>query len=104
VITAGRFWVFTEVNSAPRSECGYGCLRRYVGALSLSIEQLAPNCRIVYDKFHVMQHANRAIDELRRAEFFRKGGALRGLIKGKRWLLLGRWMNLSAPKRQELSQ
>jgi transposase len=24
----------------------------------LSIEQHAPNCRIVYDKFHVMQHAN----------------------------------------------
>jgi transposase len=46
-----------------------------VGALSLSIEQLAPNCRIVYDKFHVMQHANRAIDELRRAEFFRRSAA-----------------------------
>jgi transposase len=37
----------------------------------LSIEQWAPNCRIVYDKFHVMQHANKAIDEVRRAEFFR---------------------------------
>ena len=38
-----------------------------------SIEQWAPNCRIVYDKFHVLQHANKAIDEVRRAEFFRKG-------------------------------
>jgi transposase len=70
----------------------------------LSIEQWAPNCRIVYDKFHVMQHANQAIDEVRRAEFFRKGGRLRGLVKGKRWLLLSRWMNLSAGKRQELNQ
>ena len=70
----------------------------------LSIEQWAPNCRIVYDKFHVMQHANQAIDEVRRAEFFRRGGAMRGLVKGKRWLLLSRWMNLSAPKRQELNQ
>jgi transposase len=26
---------------------------------------------IVYDKFHIMQHANKAIDEVRRAEFFR---------------------------------
>lgn len=25
----------------------------------MSIEQWAPNCRIVYDKFHIMQHANR---------------------------------------------
>ena len=43
----------------------------------LSIEQWAPNCRIVYDKFHIMQHANQAIDEVRRAEFFRKGGQMR---------------------------
>jgi len=35
----------------------------------LSIEQWAPNCCIVYDKFHIMQHANQAIDEVRRAEF-----------------------------------
>ncbi len=52
----------------------------------LSIEQWAPNCRIVYDKFHIMRHANRAIDEVRRAEFFRKGTRMRGLVKGKRWL------------------
>jgi transposase len=70
----------------------------------LSIEQWAPNCRIVYDKFHVMQHANKAVDEVRRAEFFRKGGAIRGLVKGKRWLLLSRWLHLSSPKRQELTQ
>ena len=69
-----------------------------------SIEQHAPNCRIVYDKFHVMQHANHAIDEVRRAEFFRKGGRMRGLVKGKRWLLLSRWMNLAGPKRQELNE
>jgi hypothetical protein len=70
----------------------------------LSIEQWAPNCRIVYDKFHIMQHANEAIDEVRRAEFLRKGGRMRGLVKGKRWLLLSRWVNLTAGKRQELNQ
>jgi transposase len=69
----------------------------------LSIEQWAPNCRIVYDKFHVMQHANAAVDEVRRAEFFRKGGRMRGLVKGKRWLLLTRWVNLTSRKRQELN-
>jgi transposase len=70
----------------------------------LSIEQWAPNCRIVYDKFHIMRHANDAIDEVRRAEFFRKGGHIRGLVKGKRWLLLSRWVNLTAGKRQELNR
>jgi len=69
----------------------------------LSIEQWAPQCRIVYDKFHIMQHANQAIDEVRRAEFFRKAGSWRGLVKGKRWLLLTRWVNLSSGKRQELN-
>jgi transposase len=69
-----------------------------------SIEQWAPNCRIVYDKFHVLQHANKAIDEVRRADFFRKGGSMRGVVKGKRWLLLTRWMSLDSQKRQQLNE
>jgi transposase len=80
-------------------------LRGYVAAVfTNSIEPWAGNCRIVYDKFHVLQHANKAIDEVRRAEFFRKGGRLRGVVKGKRWLLLTRWMNLDNQKRQQLNQ
>jgi transposase len=70
----------------------------------LSMAEWVPGCRIVYDKFHIMQHANQAIDEVRRAEFFRKGGHMRGLVKGKRWLLLSRWINLTAGKRQELNR
>jgi outer membrane protein TolC len=37
-----------------------------------SIEQWLPKCRILCDKFHIMQHANAAVDEVRRVEFFRK--------------------------------
>lgn len=70
----------------------------------LSIEAWAPNGKIVYDKFHIMQHANRAVDEVRRAEFFRKGEKMRGLIKGKRWLLLSRWINLDTTKRRMLNE
>ena len=70
----------------------------------LSIEQWAPHCRIVYDKFHVLQHANNAVDEVRRAEFFRKSPELRGLIKGKRWLLLSRWINLDTGKKRQLNK
>jgi transposase len=70
----------------------------------LSIEQWAPQCKIVYDKFHVLQHANDAIDEVRRAEFFRQGPKKRGLIKGKKWLLLSRWKNLTCPHRGELNR
>jgi transposase len=68
----------------------------------LSIEQNAPGCAIVYDKFHILQHANQAIDEVRRAEFFRQGKQMRDLVKGKRWLLLSRWDNLKPDKQQSL--
>jgi transposase len=70
----------------------------------LSIEQWATQCKIIYDKFHIMQHANAAVDEVRRAEFFRKGGRMRGVVKGKRWLLLTRWMNLDTGKKQQLNR
>jgi transposase len=71
---------------------------------SASIREWAPNCSIVYDKFHILQHANQAIDEVRRAEFYRQGGAMRRLVKGKRWLLLTRWVHLNSEKRQQLNQ
>jgi len=69
-----------------------------------SILKWLPECKIVFDKFHVMQHANQAVDEVRRAEFYRKGGQKRGFIKGKRWLLLTRWFNLDGNKRQMLNE
>jgi transposase len=70
----------------------------------LSLEQWAPHCRLVYDKFHVMKHANEAVSEVRRAEFFRKGGAARELIKGKHWLLLTRWVHLNTNKKRQLNE
>jgi transposase len=93
----------SELSAGQRMRIAAACVDMWE-PYRLSIEQWAPNCRIVYDKFHVMQHANQAIDEVRRAEFFRKGGRMRGLVRGKRWLLLSRWVNLSAGKRQELNQ
>jgi transposase len=43
------------------------------------------------------------VDEVRRAEFFRKGGAARAVVKGKRWLLLSRWVNLTTQKKRQLN-
>lgn len=69
-----------------------------------SIREHCPNCKIVYDRFHIMQHANDAVDEVRRAEFFRKKGELREVVKGKRWLLLTRWKNLELSKKRLLNE
>ena len=68
-----------------------------------SIEQWLPQCRIVYDKFDIMQHAGAAVDEVCRVEFFRKGGAARELVKGKRWLLQSRWVHLNTHKKRQLN-
>lgn len=73
-------------------------------AFTNSVHRHAPQAQIVYDKFHVMQHANRAVDEVRRAEFFRQGKTMREVVKGKRWLLLTRWLHLDGPKKQQLNQ
>ena len=70
----------------------------------LSIEEWTPGCRIVYDKFHIIQHANDAVDEVRRAEFFRKGRKMRDIIKEKKWLLLSRWKNLARNQRGVLNR
>jgi len=68
----------------------------------LSLQQQVPHAKIVYDKFHVLRHASEALDETRRAEFFRQGADARGVIRGKRWLLLRRWAHLDGEERQTL--
>lgn len=93
----------TELSKRQRGQITAACVDMWA-PYSISLQQWAPKAAIVYDKFHIMQHANAAIEEVRRAEFFRKGGAMRGLVKGKRWLLLSRWVHLSADKRQQLNE
>src|ERR1700722_728272 len=92
----------TQLKETQRKRIAAACVDMW-RPFTNSIEQWAPNCRIVYDKFHILQHANKAIDEVRRAEFFRKGGRMRGVVKGNRWLLLTRWVNLEGKKRQQLN-
>jgi len=48
-----------------------------------SLQRRMPECRIIYDKFHILQHASQAGDEVRRAEFFRKGGTARDFSAGQ---------------------
>lgn len=93
----------TQLVSRQRKRIEAACVDMWE-PFRLSIEQWAPQCKIVYDKFHVLQHANDAVDEVRKAEFFRQGPKKRGLIKGKKWLLLSRWANLTEAHRGELNR
>jgi transposase len=67
-----------------------------------SVREHLPGATVIYDKFHVMGYVNAAVDETRRAEFFRLGGERRAALKGKRWLLLTRYKHLPRPRRTEL--
>jgi transposase len=69
-----------------------------------SIRDHLPKAAIVFDKFHVMRHVNNAVDETRRQEFFRQKGQLRAVMRGKRWLLLTRWRNLTRAKKTQLQE
>ena len=93
----------TQLRSSQRGNIEAACVDMWQ-PFTDSITQWACECRIVYDKFHIMQHANEAVNEVRRAEFFRKGGRLREIVKGKRWLLLTRWVNLDGKKKQLLNE
>ena len=93
----------TELRSGQRKRIEAVCVDMWE-PFRLSIEEWAPACRIVYDKFHIIQHANDAVNEVRRAEFFRKGRKMRELIRGKKWLLLSRWKNLVPRQRGVLNR
>jgi transposase len=60
----------------------------------------APQARIIYDKFHVMSHLGKALDEVRRREYARLSGKDRRFIKGQRSDLLSRRENLTTEGRQ----
>jgi transposase len=72
--------------------------RPYLNAVATGL----PHAEIVFDKFHVLQHASAALDEVRRQEFFRAGPVMREHGRGKRWLLLRRWKTVRGSKRAEL--
>jgi transposase len=93
----------TQLRSSQRRNIQAACVDMWQ-PFTASIMEWAPQCKIVYDKFHIMKHANAAVNEVRRAEFFRKGGRAREVVKGKSWLLLTRWVNLASKKKQLLNE
>lgn len=52
----------------------------YIG----SVQTHAPLAEIVFDRFHIERYLTRAIDEVRKQEFFRRGGMYRDAIRGKK--------------------
>lgn len=62
----------------------------------------APQAAILFDKFHVMRHLGKALDQVRKAEYARLSGKERRYIKGQKYTLLSRQENLSLEGKKAL--
>lgn len=72
------------------------------GAYIAAVEEGAPQAFIVYDRFHIMQYVNEAVDQVRREEQRKADKAGKETLKGKRWILLRREKDLPMSQRMQL--
>lgn len=63
-----------------------------------------PQARILFDKFHVMTHLGKALDEVRKSEYARLTGKNRQFIKGQKYTLLSNRENLTLEGRRALAK
>ena len=64
----------------------------------------APRAAILFDKFHIMRHLGKALDEVRKSEYRRLSGRDRSYIKGQKYTLLSRRENLTLDGRKALKK
>jgi len=62
------------------------------------------HAKVVHDAFHIIKRANEAITEIRKDIFFRAGPTMRGIGRGKHWLVLRNWDNTSDQQRDSLRE
>lgn len=67
------------------------------------IKNYYPNAVMVFDKFHIIAHLNKAIDEVRKQEARELKGKDPGLLKGTRYIWLKNPENLTVKQRVRLS-
>jgi len=67
-----------------------------------SFKAHCPSVKIIYDKFHVMRHLLNALNEVRKAEFKKAGKKMKGLLCGKKFILLKRMSDLRGEARRAL--
>lgn len=69
-----------------------------------SVKKHAPKAKILFDKFHILMHLSKAMDEVRREEYKRVSDVERKFIKGQRYTLLSHKENLTLAGRQSLKK
>ena len=69
-----------------------------------AVREHAPQADLVFDRFHIERHLTNAVNDVRKAEFWRKGGPAREAIRGKKFLLLKKRRRLHWRRRRELDE
>jgi transposase len=69
-----------------------------------SFTKHCPNVQIIYDKFHIIGHLLKALNEVRKCEMRKAAGDFKGLLAGKKFILLSRQANVRGNARQALKQ
>jgi len=73
--------------------------RAYLNA----VRQHAPQAQVLFDRFHLVQHLNRALDEVRRSEMRRLSKKEKTAFKRTRFVLLKNPWNLKPEEKERLS-
>jgi transposase len=73
-------------------------------AFRRSCEAHCPGVVILYDKFHIIRHLLEALNTVRKQEFKRAGKTMKGLLCGKKFLLLSRQAHVRGKARAALRQ
>src|SRR5690606_3567605 len=68
-----------------------------------AVKAAAPQADIVFDRFHIERYLTKAVDEVRKREFWRRGGHYRDAVRGKKWLLLKKHRRVHWRRRGELA-
>lgn len=69
-----------------------------------SFKAHCPGVAILYDKFHVISHLNDALNKVRQQELRRLGERLKGLLTGKKFILLSRLAHVRGKARESLNE
>jgi transposase len=62
-----------------------------------------PGIVLIFDKFHVLRHLSEALNKVRKSEFARAKGRFRGLLAGKKFVLLARKAHVRGQAREALN-
>jgi len=84
------------------SHISHGVMDMWKGFIR-SFRAHCPNIVIIFDKFHILRHLSEALNKVRKKEFVKAKGRFRGLLAGKKFVLLSRQAHVRGKARGALN-